>query len=47
MIAKQSIAGRATVMEDPVNGTWNKENDATRRMILFSRSSITGVLGWR
>jgi hypothetical protein len=39
----EAITGRATVMDDPVNGTRNEESDATRRMILFSRSSTMGV----
>ena len=41
----EAIAGRATVMDDPVNGTRNEESDATRRMIFFSRSSTIGHTG--
>jgi hypothetical protein len=40
-----AIAGRATVIDDPVYGTRNEDSDATRRMIFFSRSSTMGHTG--
>jgi hypothetical protein len=33
------MAGRATIIEEPVYGTRKLEREVTRRMIFFSRSS--------
>jgi hypothetical protein len=41
-----AIAGRATVIEEPVKGTRNEARHATRRMTFFSCSSTMSISGF-